>query len=144
MWNDFIFGLNSFASAPGTGLSIAVTGLTPNTIYPITIWAFDDASNAQADGFDRTADWSGGGGGGTLSFPNGPDPTTLADYNLMFNATTDAAGDLTIDGVVAATNPSSSHNVFINGLEIGDAIPEPSVSLLGLIALGIAALRRRR
>jgi hypothetical protein len=144
MWRDFVFALNSFSAAPGTGLSLALLGLSPNTTYPITIWAFDDLSNAQADGFARAADWSGGGGGGTLAFPSTPDPTSLTDYSVTFNALTDGAGALTIRGTVAATNPSASHNVFINGLRIGDAIPEPSTGLLGVVALGAMVLRRRR
>lgn len=144
MWNDFVFANGSFSTRPGSGLSLALMGLNPNTTYPITIWSFDDASNAQpADGFARAADWSGGGGGGTLSFPDAPDPTSLSDYSLTFNATTDGTGALTITGLVAATNPSSSHNVFINGLEVGDAIPEPASGLLALLASGLL-LRRRR
>ena len=144
MWQDFVFALNSFSTAPGTGLNLALVGLAANTTYPITIWAFDDSSNAQADGFPRAGDWSGGGGSGTLTFPDSPDPTSLADYNVQFNATTDGAGALTITGIVSATNPSTSHNVFINGLEIGDAIPEPSGTLLSLVGLAGLALRRRR
>ena len=144
MWNDFVFANGSFSTAPGSGLGLSLVGLSASTTYPITIWSFDDASNAQANGFPRAADWSGGGGGGTLSFPDSPDPATLADYSLTFNATTDGGGALTITGLVTATNPSTSHNVFINGLEVGDAIPEPSTGLLGLIGVGALALRRRR
>jgi MYXO-CTERM domain-containing protein len=144
MWNDFVFANGSFDTAPGTGLQVAITGLAPTTIYPITIWAFDDASNPSPAGVNRAADWSGGGGSGTLSFPGDPDPASLADYFVTFNATSDAAGALTLSGIVAAANPSNSHNVFINGLEIGDAIPEPSVALLGVIGLAGVALRRRR
>ncbi len=58
MWRDFLFANGSYASAPGTGLRISITGLAANTTYPVTIWAFDDSSN---DG--RDADWSGGGAG---------------------------------------------------------------------------------
>ena len=86
---------------------------------------------------------SGGGGSGTLTFPGGPDPTSLSDYNVSFDATTDATGALTLTGVVAASSPSASHNVFINGLEIGDAIPEPSSALFGLLGFGFLAFRRR-
>lgn len=144
MWNDFVFANGSFSTRPGSGLSLSLVGLSPNTIYPITIWAFDDASNAQADGFARATDWSGGGGSGRLTFPDAPDPATLADYNITFNSTSDAAGALTITGIVSVTNPSTSHNVFINGLEVGNAIPEPSGTLLSLVGLGGLALRRRR
>ena len=143
MWNDFVFALNSFSSSPGTGLQLAITGLTANTIYPITIWAFDDGSNPEPAGVDRAADWSGGGGSATLTFPGGPDPSTLADYNVSFEAVSDSSGNLTLTGIVAATNPSSSHNVFINGLEIGDAIPEPSVGVLTFLG-ALLFMRRKR
>ena len=38
MWNDFVFANGSFSGVAGSGLSLAITGLMPNTTYPITIW----------------------------------------------------------------------------------------------------------
>ena len=77
MWNDFVFANGSTNGAAGSGLRLTLTGLASNTPYPVTIWAFDDGSNPA--GFARAADWSGGGGSATLTFPAGPDPTTPND-----------------------------------------------------------------
>lgn len=119
MWNDFIFANGSFDTFPGSGLQITITGLAPNTPYPLTLWAFDDASNVSV--FPRTTDWSNADGeGGVLSFPSGPDPTTLNDYRLSFFSMSDEDGTIVLTGLVAAVDPSASHNVFINGLEVGD------------------------
>jgi hypothetical protein len=118
MWRDFLFANGSFSAAPGTGLSIAITGLLPNTMYPVRIWAFDASS---ANG--RRADWSGGGAGPvTLGFNNTPTPSTLNDDTVTLNVTTNGSGAVTLSGLVAAASPNASHNVFINGLEIGDPV----------------------
>jgi len=123
MWNDFIFANTSFASAPDTGLQITITGLTPDIPHQITLWAFDDASNTQIDGFSRAADWSdGAGNGGRLSFGDGPDPASLSDYRVVFISTADADGSIVLTGLVSSVDPSSSHNVFLNGLEISDPL----------------------
>ena len=50
MWRDFLFANGSFIGNQGSGLSLAFTGLQPNTEYPITIWAFDESSNDDLDG----------------------------------------------------------------------------------------------
>ena len=116
MWRDFLFANGSFSSAPGTGLKLAFTGLQPNAQYPVKIWAFDNSSSG-----GRAADWSGGGSSTQrLTFNN--TPATLNDNVITLNVTTDGSGALTINGIVSATNPNSSHNVFINGLEIGDPV----------------------
>ena len=125
MWRDFLFANGSFSTLPGSGLSVTITGLGASTVYPITIWAFDDSSSPQPAGVNRAADWSGGGGGGRLDFGNAV-PSSLADSKLSFDATTSASGSLTLTGIVSASNPSSSHNVFINGLEIGDPSSPPT------------------
>lgn len=118
MWRDFLFANGSFSTVPGSGLQVRITGLTPNSTYPIRIWGWDDSSNG-----NRRADWSGGGAGPTtLAFPDSPDPNTLSDYTITLDCLTDNNGALVLSGVVAAINPSTSHNVFLNGLEIGNPV----------------------
>lgn len=137
MWRDFVFA-NESNNNLGNGLSLSITGLALNTTYPITIWGFDSGS-----GGARLAEWSGGGGSGQLTFNgSGGDPTSLNDYAVSFNATSSGTGGLIITGLTVLGS-SNSHDVFINGLEIGDAIPEPSTTLLGLLGLSLM-LRRRR
>ncbi|CAN5270314.1 hypothetical protein BH23VER1_BH23VER1_10690 [soil metagenome] len=133
MWRDFLFASGSFSTAPGTGLRIAITGLVPNTLYPITLWAFDDGSNG-----NRRADWSGGGAGPVaLTFPDSPVPSSLSEYSVTLEATTDAEGAVTLSGVVAASNPSPSHNVFLNGLEIGDPLAADGPTELAFSATSV-------
>ncbi len=119
MWNDFVFANGSFDSAPGTGLRITLSGLRGSATYPITIWAYDDASNN-----GRDADWGQAGlpTAATLMFPSSPDPSSLAEYTITFEVVTNAAGVAVIDGIVAATNPDVSHNVFVNGLAVGPPV----------------------
>ena len=118
MWRDFLFANGSFARNPGSGLRVSITGLTPNSTYPIRLWGWDESSNG-----NRRADWSGGGSGPiTLAFPDSPDPSSLSDYSITLDCLTDNSGSLRLSGVVAASSPSSSHNVFLNGLEIGNVV----------------------
>ncbi|YCM46687.1 hypothetical protein V2O64_11715 [Verrucomicrobiaceae bacterium 227] len=114
MWRDFIFAQNSTAGSIGVGLSITLTGLAPSTIYPITIWAYDDAT--------------GGAGGASMLWagqsitltPN--DPVSLSDSatRVRFEAISSANGTLIIEGVVGTEEPvNPTNNVFINGLVVG-------------------------
>lgn len=110
MWNDFVFANGS--DSLGDGLQVSLSGLQPNASYPITIWAFDDSTGGNATGYWNT---------NILTFPDGPDPTSLSQYTVTFNITTDASGTVAIQGIVG-TFHSSGHNVFINGLEVGNRI----------------------
>ena len=110
MWRDFLFANGSNVVADG--LDITISGLAANTTYPVKIWAFDDSSDG-----GRSGDWNGA----TLTFPSSPDPTTLDDYMVETTMVADAFGTATIEGRVTA-GFTGSHNVFINGMEIGDPI----------------------
>ena len=122
MWRDFIFANGSFASRPASGLRLTISGLEPDTTYRLTLWAFDASSGRQADGFDRAADWSAGGDPGLLTFNGAINPTTLSDNRTSILGQSNASGVLVLTGLVSTTNPSTSHNVFLNGLEISDPI----------------------
>ncbi|NWK55491.1 lamin tail domain-containing protein [Verrucomicrobiaceae bacterium N1E253] len=112
MWNDFVFASGS--DSPGEGIRITLSGLQANSEYPITVWAFDDLTGGNATGF-----WNGE----QLTFPDNPDPASLGDYAVSFHVTSDAQGEVAIQGLVGSPR-SSGHNVFINGLEVGDRIAE--------------------
>ncbi|MFT6382348.1 MAG: hypothetical protein ACJAXZ_003847, partial [Akkermansiaceae bacterium] len=132
MWRDFLFANGSFSSAPGTGLSLALTGLQPNTEYPIKIWGYDSGS-----GGGRAADWSGGASATQrLTFTS--QPATLANNVVTLNVTTNGSGGVTLTGIVSATNPHGSHNVFVNGLEIGDPVSTDGPTDLVLSSMVVA------
>ena len=142
MWQDFLFS-NDASTGTTKGLQITISGLASNTEYPVTIWGFDIQSSASAP---RVTDWSAAGGGsGTLSFdPANGLPTSLADYAITFNTTSNASGEIVITGLPSSSGSSSSHDVFINGLEIGDAVSEPSsLALFGLSGLIMTSRRAR-
>ncbi len=132
MWRDFLFANGSFNSNPGSGLRLAFTGLQPNAEYPVKIWGYDVSSSG-----GRAADWSGGGAATQrLTFTS--QPATLADNVITLNVTTDGSGAVTLNGIVSVTNPNSSHNVFINGLEIGDPVATDGPNDLALSSLIVA------
>lgn len=134
MWRDFLFANGSFSNNQGSGLSLVFTGLQPNTEYPVTIWGFDRSSSG-----GRAADWSGGGAPTQrYIFQNSPTPATLADNFVTLNVTTDGSGAVTLTGIVSAVSPSSSHNVFINGLEVGDPVSTDGPTDLDLSGLTVA------
>lgn len=132
MWRDFLFANGSFNNAPGTGMSLAFAGLQPNTEYPVKIWGYDSGSTG-----GRAADWSGGGAA-TQRLTFTTQPATLADNVVTLNVTTNGSGAVTINGIVSATNPHSSHNVFINGLEIGDPVSTDGPTDLALSSTVVA------
>ena len=134
MWRDFLFANGSFSNNQGSGLRLVFTGLQPNTEYPVTIWGFDRSSSG-----GRAADWSGGGvPTQRYIFQNSPTPATLADNFVALNVTTDGSGAVTLTGIVSAVSPSSSHNVFINGLEVGDPVSTDGPTDLDLSGLTVA------
>ncbi|MDA7887782.1 hypothetical protein N9A86_00175 [Akkermansiaceae bacterium] len=122
MWQDFLFANGSFASATGTGLRITISGLEANTNYAMTLWAYDASSGQQADGFNRAADWEAGGDVGRLDFNGAVPPTSLDDYRVIVIGESDASGVIVLTGLVSTMDPSTSHNVFLNGLEVSDPL----------------------
>ena len=137
MWRDFIFA-NGSSVSNGGGMDISISGLMANTVYGVRLWGWDDSSNG-----GRSALWNGSN---VLAFPNGPDPMSLDDYVVSFQATADSLGILVLQGRVDP-NGDDDHNVFVNGFEL-TAIPEPATiavwGLLGLCWAGLSTWRRRR
>jgi len=121
MFRDFMFVNGS--TAPTEGAELTFTGLQPNKVYPVTAWGWDSASTT-----DRTTVWSALEGGNlnektTYVFDGaGSDPDTLADRNISFAALSDHTGTLTLRAMTPATGANGFHNVFINGIELGDPI----------------------
>jgi hypothetical protein len=111
MWRDFLFANGS--TATDEGLDIQLTGLLPHTDYPITLWAYDTSSPGV-----RRCTWNGL----PYAFDGVDAPaSSLGGHQLHFTNTTDAAGSLLLAGRTAAS-PGPAHNVFINGMEIGDPV----------------------
>ncbi len=133
MWRDFLFANGSISNNPNSGLNLNFSGLTPNQEYPITIWAYDSGSTS-----GRAADWSDGGAATARLIFDGASPSTLDDYRIIINATADATGNLQLTGRVSASNPNLSHNVFINGLEIGTPLSSSAPTDLTLTSSDVS------
>ena len=124
MYRDFIFAIDS--NTTSEGMDIAVSGLTANTDYNVTVWSYDSGSHSSA----RAASWGQAGGstvilpfeGDNGGVPPGPDPDTnlLTDYSATFRMTSDGSGGAIIEGR-STPGFTYSHNVFINGISIDEA-----------------------
>ncbi|HEX2747032.1 MAG TPA: hypothetical protein VHM91_03455, partial [Verrucomicrobiales bacterium] len=130
MWEDFIFANGSDVATDG--MDLVFTGLQPGRDYPVKLWMFDKGSPNI-----RTSTWNGQ----SYSF-NGSDavPAALTDKVLLLTVTSSPAGTLTLQGRASATG--QPHNVFLNGLEIGDppgAGTAPTDITLAPAAIGATA-----
>lgn len=136
MWRDFVFADDRpEGSVAGVdGMDITVTGLMANRLYDVRLWAFDDSSN-----HSPSMTWNGN----ALGFPSVPDPTSLDDYVVAFQASTDGAGTLLLEGRVAGQGGNCC-NVFVNGFEVTKSVPEPATAMLGVFGVAMLGLRRRR
>ena len=114
MWRDFLFANGSIRA--DQGLDIRVSGLLPGEVYPVKIWSFDAGSRVS-----RLSEWNRN----RYSF-NGssPPPKSLDDHSVSFNLIANSNGESTIQARTG-TPPGPAHNVFINGLEIGNLIQAP-------------------
>ncbi len=118
---DFIFASTSnYVAGTPKGMNITVSGLAPDTAYPVTLYAYDRASATA-----RSAVWTdaNGGASGTLTF-NGadgqlPDDAAFLARSVTLVAQSNAGGQVILEGRAAATGTTTSHNVFVNALEIG-------------------------
>ena len=133
MWRDFLFcgGAVFQVDLEVVSDSTSLVSSLPRNILS----RFGPTMLVQLGG--RAADWSGGGSEvQRLTFTSRP--ATLADNVITLNVITNSAGAVTLRGIVSRTSPSSSHNVFINGLEIGSPIATDGPNDLTLSSLIVA------
>lgn len=114
---DFVF---CGSTTTGTGLDIAIDGLTAGQVYQVTIWSFDTSSTG-----NRVSDWYANG---TLAYENyifngSILPTNNTQYTFSFKATADAGGRLLLQGRRDAAT-SSAGSVFVNALTLETALPD--------------------
>lgn len=117
MWSDFIFGLNTTAGSTDVGLRVTITGLAPSTLYPVTIWAYDQTT---VDVGGASMLWSDN----SLTI-TGSDPSSLSDTatRVTFEAISDATGTIVLDGFTGTEAPvGPTNNVFLNGLVVGASL----------------------
>ncbi len=146
MYRDYVYAYRP--NSPGTGMDLDFAGLAGDTTYDVTVWGYDSRVDSSTPP-TRTASWGPNGGStvnlayyGDLGGP-GPDPNTnaLTDYSVDFQATTDGAGALTIEG----RNVDNSKGFVANGIRLTpEAPPIPEPAGLGLIGLALLAVRRKR
>lgn len=121
MAEDFIFSsTSSYLAGTPRGMDVTVTGLSASTAYPVTIYAYDRASSGT-----RSAIWQDatGGASATLVF-NGSDGQLATDAafsarSITINAISNASGQIILQGRAAPGGSTTSHNVFLNAVQIG-------------------------
>lgn len=124
LWRDFIFANGS--DLVDEGLDVEITGLAPDTVYPVTLWAYDNVS-----GGPHSSTWAANDGGGSFvekvavyTFDGAlPPPTGLSQNRMDFLITTDAAGRIVIQGRMPVGAAAATHHVFLNGLLFSPASP---------------------
>jgi hypothetical protein len=120
---DFIFALGStYTAGTPRGLDVTISGLATNTVYPVTLWAYDRASATA-----RVAAWTDitSSASAVLSF-NGADGQLATDaaFNLRsisINATSNASGQILLQGRTTTGGHATSHNVYLNAIQVGAA-----------------------
>jgi len=125
LYRDFIYADNS--DLDGEGLDVTITGLTPLTWYPVTLWSWDPTSAASA----RHSTWlaSDGDNPPAVKVPlyalTGATPLPVnprTDRRLKFDALSNSAGELVIQGRKEPGFTAATINVFLNGFIIGPPV----------------------
>jgi hypothetical protein len=125
IYNDFIFANNS--TTDGTGLSILIERLAPNTRYGLTIWSFDPQSAGA-----RFSDWFEVASGTTnvlqmgYTFDANIQPTNDFEQTVGGLMTSSSAGKLQIIGL---RDGGSSFGVFVDALRL-EANPIPTSKIV--------------
>ena len=124
LYQDFIAG----GYTNGHGLSVLLSGLTPNQTYPIKIWSFDASSSGA-----RVSDWTANGTLVANKFTfNGDDlPTDSQESAFSFTVAASSFGEILITGLHGASQGTGAA-VFLNAIQVGAAIaanvPDPYTS----------------
>jgi len=128
IYNDFIFGYNN--SILGSGLSVLIEHLTPNTQFGLTVWSFDPGS-----GGARISDWTNLTAGAEMAIATGytfdgaVQPTHDYDNTLGALLTSSPDGTLEFEGLKAGDN----YCVFLNALQLA---AEPAIRITNAQQLG--------
>lgn len=144
MWRDFIFADQrdpndsniALPVNPPAGLDIRVGNLAANALYAVSLWAWDDTSNASSNPpsnpLGRAMTWNSV----AYQFNDSPDPTSLLQRVVNFNVATNSQGVALLEGRIDFRQPNLHDccNVFVNGFSMTH-VPEP-----GSLALVVAAL----
>jgi hypothetical protein len=124
LFQDFIFSPTS--DNDGDGMDVAITGLTPLTWYPVTLWSWDPTSA----GTPRHSTWMASDGDNGLVVKVAryilsgatPLPASVYQRHMKFDALTDSTGTLLIQGRKEVGYTGSTINVFLNGFLIGPPV----------------------
>ena len=117
--------------------TVTITGLTPNTVYPVTLWSWDPGSTA----IPRRSTWfaSDGDNGPIVRVPlyaheGTTPPASPAERSMTFTAKSDSTGQLVIQGRKEAGYTSTATAlVFLNAFIIGaPAIELPPIEITAL------------
>ena len=129
VYNDFAF--NNFGTPSGMTLTLAGSGIRPNTDYDLTFYSYDDLGTAAAHSVSYTGTSGTVGSAGPLAYTTGVDPTTDGQYAATGTFTSNASGVLTIDMV--DTNPGGNDGIRFNALQVdGPAAPSVGAPILRL------------
>jgi hypothetical protein len=129
------------ATDPAVGIRVAITGVTPNQDYDVTVWSYDEDNIFSV----TPTQWGPASGSATtgttgLVSDSGatPYPTSLAE-----KSTTIRLRSTTNELAFFGASTGGSGGTRLNGFQLSP-VPEPaSLMLAGAGAMAMAAVRRR-
>jgi hypothetical protein len=120
---DFIFSRDETGTG---GLDVVIDGLTPGSIYTLTVWSFDTGSPNE-----RISDWTANGiSVEDYAFDGTASPTSNDTYRFGFVVAADSQGEILLQGRKDASTVDFA--VFLNALrlETGDTLNPPNANVL--------------
>ena len=112
-YNKFLFG---GVATDGTGLTVQISHLAPNTSFGLTVWSWDVSSTGS-----RVADWTEISSGTPIPISTGytfnGSVAPVADYDDTFGAllTSSPGGQLVLQGL---RDGGTSFGVFVNAIQL--------------------------